>query len=204
MPDAAGVVLRAVLVLAGGGSSRMGRDKATLPFAGEPLLARVLRRVTLPGVPQFVALGPRQQVDMPAGVRVFRDADERGGPLSALAASLAAVPDGLVAVVAGDLPFASAAVLQRLAALAAAYGCEAAVPVVTGHAQVLHAVYRASLAPAFSEAVAAGQHSLRRVVAERRTLWVPRQALADLDPQCRFAIAVNTPEELATSERMAA
>ncbi len=108
-----------------------------------------------------------------------------------------------MAVVAADLPLASAPVLQRLAMLAATYGCEAAVPVVSGHPQVLHAVYHTSLAPAFEAAVAAGQRSLWRVVAARHTLWVPRQTLADLDPQCRFAMAVNTPEELAVAERIA-
>src|SRR6266481_4244898 len=80
------------IVLCGGRSSRMGRPKAWLPFAGELMLARVVRLLSEAVQPLVVVAAPEQEVPpLPPGVAVVRDEERGRGPLQGLAAGLDAL-----------------------------------------------------------------------------------------------------------------
>src|SRR5437899_11335341 len=80
----------ALVVLAGGRSSRMGRPKAWLPFHGQPMLARVLDRLAPLFEEQVVVRAPGQELpDVEA--RFVADEQPGLGPVAGLAAGLAAV-----------------------------------------------------------------------------------------------------------------
>lgn len=82
----------ALLVLAGGRSQRMGRDKAWLPVEGQPALSRVLAAGQGAGVGAIAVVGsPGQPLPpLPPGVTRVDDPAERQheGPLSGLAVGL--------------------------------------------------------------------------------------------------------------------
>lgn len=81
-----------MLVLAGGRSARMGRDKAWLPVGGQPALLRVLAAGREAGVDAVVVATPGQPLPpLPPGARRVDDPDDRRheGPLSGLAVGLA-------------------------------------------------------------------------------------------------------------------
>lgn len=91
----------AVVVLTGGGSRRMGRDKATLDVAGATLVDR-----TLAGVPasvDVIVAGPRVDIAR-SGVRFVREQPPSGGPVAGIDAALTAVTAPVVVVLATDLP----------------------------------------------------------------------------------------------------
>ena len=73
---------RGAVVLCGGRSTRMGRDKATLPFGGETLLQRVVG-IVQSIVDDVTVVGRRDQAlpELPDAVRVAHDAVEDRGPL---------------------------------------------------------------------------------------------------------------------------
>lgn len=200
------LALVAVLVLAGGASTRMGTDKASLEFRDETLLARAVRRLQPLNVPLHVLSGVGQAAPVPGDLRAQFHYDEAAhqGPLVALSRVLAGQAAGYVAVVAVDLPFVNAGVLRQLAAAAGAGDCDGAAPMVEGHPQVLHAVYHTRLAPGMQAAVAAGERSLRRFLAGQHIAWMEPARLPGLDPTLPFWFAVNTPAELAAAERLAA
>src|SRR5256885_15180752 len=80
------------IVLCGGQSSRMGRPKAWLPFAGEIMLPRVVRLLSEVVAPIVVVAAPGQDVPpLPPEVDVVRDPERGRGPLQGLAAGLAAL-----------------------------------------------------------------------------------------------------------------
>ena len=116
------------LVLAGGRSTRMQRDKAALPVAGETQLARAVRLTRRHAPDTFVSVRP-DQVDDPERARwplvIDRLADV--GPAAGILAALDARPDHAWLVVAVDLPLLDAATLATLiagrdpAAVATAY-----------------------------------------------------------------------------------
>src|ERR1700710_3142096 len=102
----------AAVVLAGGRAARLGgQPKPQLDVGGRSMLATVL--TALDGARPRVVVGPEQPV--PPGVLLVREKPPGGGPVPALAAGLAAVADvEVVAVLAADLPFVTAAVVEEL------------------------------------------------------------------------------------------
>ena len=104
----------AAVVLAGGKAVRLGgQPKPQLAVGGRTMLAAVLAAVPT-AVPRVV-VGPPQPV--PDGVVLVREVPPRGGPVPALRAGLAAVGTEVVAVLAADLPFLTAALVDELRGL---------------------------------------------------------------------------------------
>jgi molybdenum cofactor guanylyltransferase len=104
------------IVLAGGRSSRFGRDKLTEPIDGRPLLEHAVAAVQAVATEVIVVVAPAATIDAPAGARLVHDAQAFEGPLAGLAAGLAALDPGVdrAVVVAGDMPHLAPAVLGRL------------------------------------------------------------------------------------------
>src|SRR5438270_6622638 len=105
------------IVLCGGQSSRMGRPKAWLPFAGETMLARVVRLLGSVVSPLVVVAAPEQDLPpLPAGVAVVRDPQRGRGPLQGLAAGLEALLGRADAayVSSCDVPFLEPGFVRRM------------------------------------------------------------------------------------------
>jgi molybdopterin-guanine dinucleotide biosynthesis protein A len=105
------------LVLAGGLSSRMQRDKATLEYRGKRQLERAVELAAkyLPEV--FVSVRAGQAAD-PSRARypLIVDSVQGEGPIVGIRSALAAHPDVAWLVIACDLPFLSDAALSQLLA----------------------------------------------------------------------------------------
>jgi molybdopterin-guanine dinucleotide biosynthesis protein A len=116
-PYGGGVEPFAAVVPAGGRASRLGGvHKPGLEVGGSTLLDRVLAAVGAAEV--RIVVGPPQPV--PAGTAIVREDPPGGGPVAAIAAGLAAIPDvPFVAVLAADLPFLTAAAVADLRAAGA-------------------------------------------------------------------------------------
>jgi molybdopterin-guanine dinucleotide biosynthesis protein A len=132
-----------VVVLAGGTARRMGGgDKTALDLrAGRSLLGHLVSGLerTVP----VVVVGPKRALERP--VQWTREDPPGGGPLAGLAAGLAAASESeWVVVLAGDQPFAAAAVPELLRACGSrADGADGAIGVdATGRDQPLLGAYR--------------------------------------------------------------
>jgi molybdopterin-guanine dinucleotide biosynthesis protein A len=193
------------LVLAGGASRRMGRDKAQILFDSEPLVIRAVRRLARVCTDVVVASGDGHRLDH-LGVTQVADALPGAGPLAGIAAGLESARHDLVAVIAVDMPAASPAVLALLAGLWR--GEAAVVPVVAGRSEPLHAVWARSAAPGVVTCLEAGE---RRVMGALSTLgarlvgeaeWEPAEAGEAAEPKGpgrrpgRFAANLNAPMDL--------
>jgi molybdopterin-guanine dinucleotide biosynthesis protein A len=182
------------LVLAGGRSSRMGREKALLPLPdGRTLLQRQIDLLRAAGAGSVaVSVGPGKSFPM-VGVDQISDAVPDAGPLAGIAAGLRAAPPGLVLVLAVDMPRIGEEHLRRLMALASA-NC-GVVPVWEGRCESLVAVYPAALAASAEAWLAGGQSAphawVRSEAAQGRLkLW---------DAPAEWAAALrswNSPEDL--------
>jgi molybdenum cofactor guanylyltransferase len=183
----------AAAVLAGGASRRMGRDKATMPVGGTPLAGLVLAaaaRVTDPVVLVAPAGHPAR------GLATALVTDPGLGPLAALVAALAALDTGHVLVLAGDHPGLRVELLTHLVGLrerAEAVACRRG-----GRLEPLVAVYERRPALAAAEALlAAGDRSLRGLLAALRTLVVEEAEWRRLDPDGRSFADLDDPADLA-------
>ncbi|HET6361956.1 MAG TPA: molybdenum cofactor guanylyltransferase [Gemmatimonadota bacterium] len=170
-----------LLVLAGGYSRRMGRDKAGLVWEGTPLLLRVIERLAPIAAEVWVAARPGQA--LPTG-EYHRVDDERPGegPLAGLSRGLAAIGGASdtvpVAVAACDYPYADPALFPAL--LAASPDAAAIVPLLDGQAHPLLAVWSTDLATACERALAGGARRVREVLDEAGAVEVDaRELLGD-------------------------
>ncbi|MGA1529988.1 MAG: molybdenum cofactor guanylyltransferase [Kiritimatiellia bacterium] len=107
------------LLLAGGKSSRMGCDKASVIFGGDGV-TQAERAINLLGkLCQRTYLSLRAGQPAPKGgegIPVLRDCDEAAGPMSGILAALYEIPDAVWLVLACDLPFVTTDILVRLVA----------------------------------------------------------------------------------------
>ena len=192
------------VVLAGGASLRMGRDKATMPVpaalldsndGSEAPITMVERVVSVVGQrcqPVFVVAAPGQSLpDLPA--RVVRD-DVRGvGPLLATGRGLRAAAEAgakRAFLAAADMPLLTADVIDLLEARAIELDADVVLP-WDGRDHYLAAVYRTELADQVDALVAAGERSMRalvdRVDAQRIVI-----------PESRSLINLNSDADLRT------
>jgi molybdenum cofactor guanylyltransferase len=148
MPQVAG------FILAGGESSRMGRDKALLDIDGVPLVLRVARLLEpLTGRPTVIAQPERlAELDL----QVIAD-DQRGlGPLGAIATALRHTENAWNLILGCDLPFLTAPWLKYLIDRALASSNDVLIPQSEGGLEPLCAVYHQRCEHAISEALARG------------------------------------------------
>lgn len=131
----------AAIVLAGGGSRRMGSPKALLDWHGEPLVHRVARVLADVCGPVVVVAGPGQALPLPVGVERAEDATPSRGPLEGVAAGVEALHGRALRafLAAVDLPLLDPALVRAL--LSELDGHDAAVPVLRGRDQPLAAAY---------------------------------------------------------------
>ncbi|ULE31882.1 molybdenum cofactor guanylyltransferase [Mycobacterium sp. IDR2000157661] len=169
----------AAVILAGGASRRMGRDKATLQYHGTTLVERMVEILTPRCAPIFVIAAPGQSLP-PLDASVLRDEVSGVGPLLATARGLLAAADAgreLAFVVAVDMPLLSVDLLDELAGPAVRLGAEVVLP-WDGRDHYLAGVYRTALAARAAELVAAGERSMRALVdrADTQRIVMPEQA----------------------------
>ncbi len=190
------------IVLAGGRSSRFGRDKLIEPIDGRALLLHAIAAVQAiePGIKVVVVVAPDATPALPGGVRLAHDARAFDGPLAGLAAGLAALDDAveLAIVVGGDMPSLVPAVLRRLLAAVRADP--------TSELALLHdddrprplpaAVRRVPAARAARSLLAADERRLRALSAVLATVVLPLADWRALDPARRTLRDVDVPADL--------
>jgi molybdopterin-guanine dinucleotide biosynthesis protein A len=143
----------AAVILAGGKSSRMGRDKAFVEMGGQTLLARQIQLAREVGAADIFISG-RVGVDYSKfGARVLLDEVADAGPLAGIARALAETSAPLLLVLAVDLPEMSVEFLRRLAAHCTE--TVGAIPRVAGQVEPLVAFYPSKLKLELQQAGAA-------------------------------------------------
>ncbi|HWW00346.1 MAG TPA: molybdenum cofactor guanylyltransferase [Candidatus Acidoferrum sp.] len=181
------------MLLAGGCSRRMGRDKATLVFDGEPLWQRQLRALRkLPPTVLWVS-GRTRPVWCPPELEIVLDEPPSRGPLSGLGAGLSRLQTSHLLVLAIDLPRVPVVHLRKLWSLAEPG--KAVIPLNEDYFEPLCAVYPAEASPIAQQALSSGDFSLQHLAKSLVSTSLGR-AYA-VPPQERpFYLNLNTPADL--------
>lgn len=180
------------LLLAGGQSRRMGKDKATLSYGGKTQPERAAELLRARCAETFLSLRtdqtpPSEVADLPT----VRDCVSGAGPLTGILSAFAQDPDAAWLVIACDLPFLDGATLDHLLAerdstrIATAYRSAH-----DGLPEPLCAVYEPHARPTLLDFA-------------ERDVRCPRKILINTDPLLldllnpRALDNVNTPEDYA-------
>jgi molybdopterin-guanine dinucleotide biosynthesis protein A len=188
------------VVLAGGRSSRFGRDKLAEPYGGRPLLQHPVSRLLEVCDRVIVVLAPdAEEPSMPAGLQVAftRDAVEGEGPLRGLSAGLGVANAEWVVLAGGDMPDLQPAVLQEMLRAARETGVVAVTLADRGKERPLPCVFRtAPTADAVDVLLTAGHRSLRDLLAAVSTVVVDEPTWTELDPERLTLIDVDEPGDV--------
>ena len=182
------------VLLAGGNSSRMGRNKALMPLAGHRLVDRCL--AVLRGLFDdllIVTNSPDLYADL--GVRMVPDLVAGKGALGGIHSAIRHAATPYCLVVACDMPFLKADVLRYLVEQRSGY--DVVVPSVHGRPQPLHAVYGKACLQPIARRLETDRLNVVSFFPDVRVREVTADELANFDPEGLSFRNLNTPEEFA-------
>lgn len=187
-------------ILAGGASSRMGKDKAGLKLGGKTFPERTAEALSalVPNRIFLVGNFPGETGDFAVLPDVFKS--NRRAAIIGLHAALVHAETEWIAVLACDLPFASGAVFTKLAEFVKPE-IEAVAPLQKDErAQPLCALYRKTCLPKVEEMLDGGDWSLKNLLRQMKTRFVEFENFADLPNAENLFFNVNTPEDFAKAQ----
>lgn len=196
-----------VVIQAGGESRRMGRSKATVPFAGRPLICRLIDRLGPVADDLVVTTNePDNLVFLHSEFPQYRiqlvcDSLDYRGALPGLYTAMQAARNPYVAVVACDMVFASASLVVAEALAMNESGADVVVPVNKHGYEPFHAMYRRmACLPAVRRALENGEKRAQAFFSEVKVLEFPQSAVLEAEPMGGCFINANTPDELRALE----
>ncbi|MBQ3726838.1 MAG: molybdopterin-guanine dinucleotide biosynthesis protein B [Selenomonadaceae bacterium] len=181
-----------LVIIAGGKSSRLGRDKRFVEVGGVGLLEKILGKAA---AEDFAEIFLCVEENLPAlkilaerfGAKLLVDEIKSSGPLAGLAGGLAHTKTDWAAAISADMPFFEFDALFPLTEKFSA--AQAVVPIVGGKFQPLAAFYCRELAEIFSAEVRGGQRKIFSAIKK-----IPHE-FAELSGEEKF-FNVNTPADL--------
>jgi len=184
-------------ILVGGDSTRMGRDKATLPWQGRTMLAHV-HDIIAPLCEEVLLVTQRDRHPdslgtLPPGCRVVHDQVEGRGPLVGIHAALTASRQDRVLVVACDMPWL---VSRLLVAMAADGRGDVIIPRTSQGWEPLHAIYSKNCLPAIETALSQGPRPVPSFFGDVQVEIWDSELCQTHDPDGRSFRNVNSPQDL--------
>ena len=186
-----------VVILAGGRSSRFGRDKLAEPIDGRPLLEHAIDAVRPIAGRILVVVAPGAAPTLPPGTTLVHDPRPFEGPLAGLLAGLREAEDPVVLAVGGDTPDLVVAVVESMLDALDLAGADAVVLEHDGRARPLPMVLRRE--PAIAAATALyerGERRLRALTEVLATSVIPENTWRALDPDALTLRDIDTPADL--------
>ena len=191
----------------------MGEDKALKTFLGRPLIQRVIERLSPIAEEIIVTTNRPEDYAFLGGLRLIADLKPGRGALGGLYTAIASATQPIAAVVACDMPFASARLIAAASRILVDEEADVVIARVDSPAEPagksdgyepLHAVYRrATCLPAIETAIEADQW---KVIAWFPQVNVRVLSIAEnekLNPDGLAFWNVNTPEEFTKAEKLA-
>ena len=186
------------VILTGGGSRRMGRDKAMLPIGGGTMLQHLIDKYSPLG-PVAVSVNTPGRFPFEGAVEMV-DRYPNMGPLNGLVSAYNESTEELIFMTGTDLPFGDTELVKRLAEL---MGSAEACIMRRGKKgfEPLFALYRRSCGEKAAECLATGRKSIRDLLDAVEVRYVESEELPGFDLD-KILMNVNTPEEFAEMQSL--
>ena len=192
------------IILAGGMSRRLGRDKAVEMFDGETLIRRAIRRMRQVAGNITVVVNNSNRIvelDLPDDVAAVIDEYTGKGPLAGIYTGLSASSTEWSVFCACDMPFLSPELYHAL--LSNRDTCDAVVPIVDGRPEPVHAAYsRACLGP-IREKLAADELKVAGFFQDVSVHYFTEDEVRAIDPDLLSFFNINTQQDLETAVSLA-
>jgi molybdopterin-guanine dinucleotide biosynthesis protein A len=183
-----------VVILAGGHSSRLGRDKSMLPVNRQPLVARTVHALSALSEDLVIVTndpGRFEALSLPA--RLVPDEQRGIGALMGVYSGLRAIRHPRALVVACDMPFLSLPLLRYMLTLTS--GHDVVIPRLNEFLEPLHAIYSKGCLPPIKRLLDQGRRQIMAFFPEVRVRYVEEEEVNCFDPQHLSFLNVNTAED---------
>lgn len=192
-----------LVIQAGGKSSRMGENKMLMPFLEVSLIERVLQRSRNIAQEVIIVSNEPEKLEF-LGVKLVKDSIPGLGAIGGLYTAMDVASNELVAVIAGDMPFASAAILSEGSRLLDLNGADVAIPrLQEKNFEPLHAVYRREpCKKAILKAIEAEQRRLISWFPSVRVIEMDEELCRQLDPDGLAFFNINSMEDYLQAQQI--
>jgi molybdopterin-guanine dinucleotide biosynthesis protein A len=192
------------VILAGGRSARLGRDKASLLIAGKRLLQQIIDKMSQLDEEIILVLAQGQldpKLNSPQTVKTTTDLYYGKGPLVGIYSGLKASSGDYSLVVACDMPFLCVDLLRYMIGLAK--GFDIVIPRIGGHVEPLHALYSKDCLSHIEDMMKEGGIlNPTRLLDRVKVRYVEENEIESFDPERLSFFNVNTPSELQKAEQI--
>lgn len=186
-------MFKTAIILAGGKSSRMGENKALLPFGDRPLIQRVVDELR-PHFDDLILVTNQPEAHMAmADIRLVSDVHPHQGPLGGILSGLLASRGRHNMVVSCDMPFLNHLLLDYMWTLRN-WG-DVVVPLTHEALSPMCAIYDRHVLPELASALAAGERKVMGLYPRLKVHYVREDELKAYDPQLLSFRNVNTRDD---------
>ena len=185
------------VVLAGGESRRLGRDKALERIGDKTLIERVVGCIAPVSAEVIVVVASPPKaaaLPLPADVRVVSDRYPRCGSLGGIFTGLSASREPWILLVACDMPFLDPRLMRGLMAMRR--GVDAVVPCLNGRPEPLHALYSKTCLEPMERMLQGGLLKIAPLFEMVRVRYVDERTIDRIDPHHRSFFNVNSPADV--------
>jgi len=190
-------------IQAGGKSSRMGQDKALMPFRGLPLVQYVMESLA-PIADEVIITTNVPEAYRFLGVPLYPDIRPDRGALGGLYTALSFAKGDIVAVVACDMPFANKQFFLMASKLISESGTDVIIPQTEYGFEPLHAIYRRDAClPPIEAALDANKWKVISWFDQVKIHALSPAETALFNPDGLTFWNLNTPEDFAKAEKIA-
>jgi molybdopterin-guanine dinucleotide biosynthesis protein A len=189
----------AAVILAGGKSTRMGRNKALVPVLEHKMIERIVRLLAVDF--SEIIISANDDVFDDIGVRVVPDIIKGSGPLGGIHAALGKSSRENNFFVACDMPFLDTKLAGYMIGLLAGY--DIVVPKVGEYYQPLFAAYKKTCLSAIESKLNQGINKIISFYPDVSCRFVSYEEIKKYGDPEKIFFNVNTPVDLETAKVMA-
>ncbi len=180
------------IILSGGESHRMAKDKAFLEIDGELIIERILK-VFKDIFDEIIIVTNTPEFYISYDVILVGDVIEKKGPMSGLYSGLINSKRNYNFVTACDMPFLNRQLISFMMGLAG--NNDIVIPRIKDFLEPLHAIYSKSCIPFIEGYLKDGNSGLRELLGGCKVRYVEEEEIIQIDPDMKSFININTPEE---------
>ena len=189
------------VVLAGGRSQRLGKNKILETLVGRTLIEQVVECLAPISDQILISTIPGQQLpQFNHHVEIIYDVYPGKGSLGGLYSGLKAARSFHSLVVAADMPFLNRSLLSYMIKIASNY--DVVVPRLEGFIEPLHAIYSKSCLEPIESQIKSGQLNIRGFLSQVKVRYLDEVELESFDPEHLSFFNINTRADLERAKEL--
>ena len=192
------------IILAGGKSSRLGRNKALQAISGKSLIQWVVDRLTTVSTEIIIATayGEKFPCSSPTGIKTVADLYPGKGPLVGIYSGLIASSSSWAIVVGCDMPFLSVGLLDYMSQISSTF--DVVVPQTRAKVEPLCAMYSKNCLASIHGLLEHDELRLSELLNMVKVRYIEEAEINRFDPEHLSFFNINTQADLAMAKKLAA